>query len=517
MDRPRNRRNTSGSLVGRVVLAGGALATALGLAVLVGWYTHLPVLIQVSPGFFPMPANAALGFLLCGAALVGLHLRRQGVVIASGLGTVALGLATLAEYTFDWSSGLDQLLLQPYITFGTSPPGRMAPNAALCFVLTGAALLLAGAGPRLRHSSSGLGLLGAVVWALGMTALASYVAGLSTYAWWPLTRMAAHGSVGFVVLGLAVMGLGWQRGERGCCGFPRWLPLSVGIFAVTVTLCLWQTLEAMPGASRNRAGALAAQLAPSAGRVKVTAELLKDELHALPRVALGTGLVMSVLLALAVYSAQAARRPAQAEEASRRHPEREVAQRQRAEEALRQTQDRLEQPVRERTAELEQANRELLGESSQRQRVPEEPDRSYTLSRDLLCICDFEGRLQSVNPAWERTLGFRETELMAQPALNLVHPDDREATLREIQKLASGAEAKGFQNRYRARDGSYRWFLWYAMSLLEGRQIYAAARDITELKQAEEGLREREERFRRIFEDASIGISIVGPTIGRQE
>jgi len=125
-------------------------------------------------------------------------------------------------------------------------------------------------------------------------------------------------------------------------------------------------------------------------------------------------------------------------------------------------------------------------------------------------VWGFEGWLQSVNPAWERTLGFTETELKGQPVVDFVHPDDREGTLRVLQKLVSGAEAKAFQNRYRTRDGAYRWFLWNAISLPERKQIYAAARDITELKQAEEVLREREERFRKLFEDAPIGISIVG-------
>ena len=69
---------------------------------------------------------------------------------------------------------------------------------------------------------------------------------------------------------------------------------------------------------------------------------------------------------------------------------------------------------------------------------------------------------------------------------DFVHPDDRERTLEQNRIVRSGGQALGFENRYRGKDGSYRWFRWNAIADMDHRLIYSAARDITETKQIEE-------------------------------
>jgi PAS domain S-box-containing protein len=120
--------------------------------------------------------------------------------------------------------------------------------------------------------------------------------------------------------------------------------------------------------------------------------------------------------------------------------------------------------------------------------MPEAPDleyRFFTLSIDMLCIVHFSGYFKRLNPAWEKTLGFSREELQAKPLFEFVHPDDREHTLEQNRKVRSGAQALAFENRYRCKDGSYRWLLWNATADLEHQVIYSVARDITERKQAE--------------------------------
>jgi PAS domain S-box-containing protein len=109
----------------------------------------------------------------------------------------------------------------------------------------------------------------------------------------------------------------------------------------------------------------------------------------------------------------------------------------------------------------------------------------FALSLDLFCIAGFDGYLKLLNPAWERTLGFTISELLAKPNLEFVHPDDREATIAEGQKLAADCQTVSFENRYRCKDGSYRWLLWNATPAVEQQLIYATARDITDRKRAE--------------------------------
>ena len=111
-------------------------------------------------------------------------------------------------------------------------------------------------------------------------------------------------------------------------------------------------------------------------------------------------------------------------------------------------------------------------------------DRFFTLSIDLLCIAGFDGYFKRLNPSWERVLGYRIEDLTSSPFLDFVHPDDQPATIAEMQKLIAGEATISFENRYRAKDGSYRRMLWNATPF--GHLIYAAAHDITERKEAEE-------------------------------
>ncbi|MES2523185.1 MAG: PAS domain S-box protein [Gemmatimonadota bacterium] len=116
---------------------------------------------------------------------------------------------------------------------------------------------------------------------------------------------------------------------------------------------------------------------------------------------------------------------------------------------------------------------------------PDFEDRFFEISIDLLCFLDFNGHFKRLNPAWERALGFTIAELMARPFIEFVHPDDRERTLDQNRRVRAGGQALGFENRYRCRDGSYRWLRWNAAPDIGQRVIYSVARDITEAKQAE--------------------------------
>lgn len=127
-----------------------------------------------------------------------------------------------------------------------------------------------------------------------------------------------------------------------------------------------------------------------------------------------------------------------------------------------------------------------IGQFVERKRAEETFGRFFTLSIDMLCIAGFDGYFKRLNPAWERVLGYTVEELTARPFLDFVHPDDRPATLMESAKIAKGGRAISFENRYRAKDGSYRWLLWNATPHEEQELIYATARDITERKKLRE-------------------------------
>jgi PAS domain S-box-containing protein len=121
-------------------------------------------------------------------------------------------------------------------------------------------------------------------------------------------------------------------------------------------------------------------------------------------------------------------------------------------------------------------------------RVELSGDRFFTMSLDMLCTAGFDGFFHSLNPAWTKTLGWSMEQLMSRPFLDFVHPDDREATVRETFCLQSGVDTIAFENRYRHRNGTYRWLLWSATASQEERLYYAVARDITDRHRVEQEL-----------------------------
>ncbi len=116
-------------------------------------------------------------------------------------------------------------------------------------------------------------------------------------------------------------------------------------------------------------------------------------------------------------------------------------------------------------------------------------NRFINLSVDMFCIAGFDGFFKSLNPSFERTLGFTAEELLAKPYLEFIHPDDRPATIVQAHRVETH-EVLAFENRYLCKDGSYKWLLWNAVSVPEQEVIYAVARDITERKRDEAEKRE---------------------------
>lgn len=127
--------------------------------------------------------------------------------------------------------------------------------------------------------------------------------------------------------------------------------------------------------------------------------------------------------------------------------------------------------------------------------------RFIDLSVDMFCIAGLDGYFKSLNPAWQKTLGFTAQALKAKPYLDFIHPDDRQGTAAEALRLQNPEVTFEFENRYLCKDSSYKWLSWNAVSVPEQKLIYAVARDITERKRGEELLKETEERHRRLFDN----------------
>ena len=125
----------------------------------------------------------------------------------------------------------------------------------------------------------------------------------------------------------------------------------------------------------------------------------------------------------------------------------------------------------------------------ERKWASEDFDRFFKLSLDLFCVATSDGYFIRVNPAWQTMLGYSEDELRTSPFMDFVHPDDVDATTQVFMKVTAGATLSNFENRYRAKDGSYKWLQWFATPYVSQGLVYAGARDVTDRKAADAALR----------------------------
>ena len=167
----------------------------------------------------------------------------------------------------------------------------------------------------------------------------------------------------------------------------------------------------------------------------------------------------------------------------------DVTESQRVAEALRVSGERL----RDLNADLE---RKVI-ERSQAQ------GRTWRVSPDLMGALNPEGYFVTSNPAWKTVLGWSEEELAVMPIWELLHPDDVESTRAGFQLTQLGQPAIRFPNRYRCKDGSYRWISWVGVP--EDGMVYCTGRDITEVRAAEEELQKAQEALRQSHKMEAVG------------
>jgi PAS domain S-box-containing protein len=114
----------------------------------------------------------------------------------------------------------------------------------------------------------------------------------------------------------------------------------------------------------------------------------------------------------------------------------------------------------------------------------------FEMSLDHLCVAGFDGYWKWLNPAWSRTLGWTDEELLSRPTIEFVHPEDRAATLGARGRLKDGEPVRALTNRYLCKDGSHRWFEWRSVAHVERQLVYCIARDVTADREAQEALRQ---------------------------
>jgi PAS domain S-box-containing protein len=354
-----------------VAAASGASVAVLGGLVVAGWLTLAVALIQVLPGLPPMQYNTALGFMICGAALLTatLDLRRPTALLG-GIAAI-IGSATLFENLFQSNLGIDDLLVETYIRASASDPGRMAPNSALALCLIGLALLVLAWRPASRSWHLWPALLGSIVVALGTAALVGYAADVPrAYGWGNFNPMSVHTAIGFSLLGGGIVGLAWNNAQSESGETPEWVPGLSAIAVMLVTVSMWYALY----------GRVHSEMAPQ--------QTTGGRESAVATVTLLTGLVSALLLARSLRAGQNARRHARSLEAANLTLQQEMHTRMRAEETMLQL-----------AAIVESSNDAIFGTT-------------------------LEGLIQNWNHGAERLYGYSRHEVLGKH-VSLVHAEQR--------------------------------------------------------------------------------------------
>jgi two-component system sensor histidine kinase/response regulator len=539
----------------------------VGAIALTGWIAGVEELKGFVPGQVALKPNTAICFILAGFALHIYNRRsRSALVRAAGVAAAAVvlgvGLVSLAEYVLGWKSGIDQALFTETAgAAGTSTPGRMAPNTAICFFLLGTTLAVANARPfRRPRGGSTLVLLAGL---LALIDLLGYVSGVTTlHGIKGVTEMSVPAATGFLLLcaGLVLVpGRGvaprLMRDTAGASVARRLIPVAIfapvtcdglrvvgeqaGLFTTGVGIWLYacsqilvlMTFPFWVGRTIDR----------SEGRRKDAEGAMRRREHqyrTLAETALDAIVSADSALAITYFSPAAERAFGfDADEILGQPfatlvPERHHHALESAIEALT---TRAGAPVRGKAVQLDGRRKDgaefplelaLAGWSSDgdagytgilrditertQSQAERQADRLFSLSSDPLSTVTLDGRFARLNPAWEKTLGFSESEMLDRPFIDFVHPDDIERTNAEAAVLYTGVrDTVDFENRYRHKDGSYRWLLWAVSPSLEDELLYCACKDITKRKVAEEDRRAAEERFRRVFEASPMGIIVI--------
>ncbi len=532
---------------------GGAAVVLIGMLVLLGWLADWEVCKQVLPGLVAMNPATAVCFILSGVSLW--LLGEAGAGSTGGMAghfarvcaaVVALaGLIKFGGYVAGKDVPLDQFLFPSKLMGSSGVLVRMAPNTALSFLLIGAALLLLDARTRKgRHPAQFLSL---AVGALSLLALTGYIFSVTVfYRFTSLRPMALNTALGFLALAAGalgarpgrgvtrvvfskttggtmmrrllptamivplVLGLAWRSGERaGYLGPGFALPLtvvsSIGVFLVV----LYFNANWLDKADDERRRA-EAELRKSSEQIQTLYNQAPCGYHSLDAdggilamndTELGwlgytRGEVVGRKRLTDFLTPDSRERfdavfPRFKERGEVKDVEYEFVRR-----------DGSVMPVLlNATAARDGATgafstRASVFDISARKRAEEERNRFFTLSLDLFCIAGFDGYFKTLNQSWETVLGYKREELLATPYLEFIHPDDRPATSSEAERNSQGRNAISFANRYRCKDGSYRWFLWNATPVVERGLIYAVARDITEQKRVEDSVRKLNEDLR---------------------
>ncbi|PJE39915.1 MAG: hypothetical protein CUR32_11700 [Flavobacterium sp.] len=148
----------------------------------------------------------------------------------------------------------------------------------------------------------------------------------------------------------------------------------------------------------------------------------------------------------------------------------------------------------------------IFRDITEKRKTEEKLNLIYNQSLDMIGVANKEGYFISINPAVTKILGYTQEEFLSQSYFDFIHPDDINRTDNEKHTLFKNIDTLDFVNRYRSKDGTYKWIEWNVTMVDD--LMYAMGRDITERKEAYEMIAETHKKFFEILESSPVAIII---------
>jgi PAS domain S-box-containing protein len=148
----------------------------------------------------------------------------------------------------------------------------------------------------------------------------------------------------------------------------------------------------------------------------------------------------------------------------------------------------------------------IFRDITEKKKTEEKLNLIYNQSLDLIGVANKNGYFISINPAVTKILGYTQEEFLSKSYFDFIHPDDIDKTDNEKHTLYNNIDTLDFVNRYRSKDGTYKWIEWNVT--VEDDLMYAMGRDITERKKAYEMIAETHKKFFQILESSPVAIII---------
>ncbi len=125
---------------------------------------------------------------------------------------------------------------------------------------------------------------------------------------------------------------------------------------------------------------------------------------------------------------------------------------------------------------------------TERKKMEEKFERVFNVSPDMVGMGSLDGYFTQINFSFKRILGYEDKEFLGKPFIEFVHDEDVESTLALLGDAIEGKRDLMCQNRYKCKDGSYKWIEWNVLAIAEEGVFYTTGRDITERRKMEESL-----------------------------